>query len=82
MPWYIEFMWFTRPLEKIAEHGVSREEVEYVVRAARAAAIYQSRTSEHQMVSGKTKAGRHIAVVFDWADDVTVAPVTAYDVED
>jgi len=29
-----------------------------------------------------TNDGRYIAVVFEWIDDVTIYPITAYDVED
>jgi len=82
MPW-VEFIWFTRPLEKIAEHGVTPEEVEGVVRAASSDAIVRSGTSEHMTVKGATPAGRLLLVVFDWADDdeTTVVPVTAYEKE-
>jgi hypothetical protein len=70
-------------MAKIAEHGIERDEVEYVVRAAESTAIAQSRTSDHMTVRGLTAAGRDIRVVFDWADDeqTTVVPVTAYEVE-
>lgn len=82
MPW-VEFIWFRRPLEKIDEHGVTRAEVEEVVRAAPAAVIAQSRTSEHMTVQWTTRAGRNVQVVFDWADDAqtTVIPITAYEME-
>ena len=83
MPW-VEFIWFERPLEKIAEHGVGREEVEDAVRAAPMVAIAQSATSEHMIVRWATRSGRELRVVFDWADEhrTVVVPVTAYDAED
>jgi hypothetical protein len=31
---------------------------------------------------GHTPDGRYIAVVFEWFDDVTVYPVTAFEVEE
>jgi hypothetical protein len=82
VPW-VEFIWFVRPLEKIAEHGVTRDEVEFVVRRANQEAIRQSATSEHMIVRGYTASGRIVEVVFDWADpwQTTVAPVTAYEKE-
>ena len=77
----VEFIWFERPLEKISEHGVTRAEVEQVVRAARLAHVQKSRKSDHRVVQGYTSACRKLMVVFDWADDAktTVVPVTAYE---
>jgi len=80
---YVEFIWFERPLEKIAEHGVSRAEVEQAVRRAPAQAIAPSAASDHMTLRWTTDAGRSLRVVFDWADgeQTTVVPVTAFDVE-
>ncbi|MEM8739844.1 MAG: hypothetical protein AAGG38_15385 [Planctomycetota bacterium] len=78
---HVDFIWFPRPLEKIAEHGVTRDEVEHVIRAARPGVIVKSRTSDRMTAIGYTAARRKIEVVFDWADEfeTTAIPVTAYD---
>jgi len=54
MPW-VDFIRFERPLVKIAEHGIDREEVEYVVRAAETEAIAQIRSCDHMTVRGRSR---------------------------
>jgi hypothetical protein len=85
---YVEFIW---DLEDDAEgnywhicvegHGVTREEVEEVVRERYADAV-ASRSSGLPTVFGETSTGKYLAVVFEIVDgDVpTVRPVTAYEV--
>jgi hypothetical protein len=41
-----------------------------------------SRSSGRPVRFGFTPDGRYIAVVFEWIDDVTVLPVTGYEIED
>ena len=67
----------------IAEHGISKEEVESVLLDA------QNATSENRgkgdwITFGKTYTGRYIAVIWDEAcdDPEMVYPVTAYEVEE
>lgn len=61
-----------------AEHGVTREEVEDVLRSATDADV--SRSSGRPVVFGDTSSGRHLMVVIELIDSDTVYPVTAYDV--
>lgn len=39
-----------------------------------------SRSSDRPIRFGYTKDGRYVAVVFEWIDDVTIFPVTAYEI--
>lgn len=41
-----------------------------------------SRSSGRPMRFGYTQDGRYIVVAFEWIDDVTIYPVTAYEVEE
>ena len=61
-----------------AEHGVSKDEVEEVLESANDVDI--SRSSGRPAVFGDTRAGRHLMVVFEEVDEVTIYPVTAYGV--
>jgi hypothetical protein len=62
----------------IAEHDVSKEEVEYVLNSPDAVA--NSGSSGRPVYFGFTEDGRYIAVVFEWVDDDRVYPVTAYEI--
>jgi uncharacterized DUF497 family protein len=81
MPWY-DFVWNDEPggnVEHIAEHGLSPEDVEAVVCAPLKTTV--SRSSGRPVAVGYTPDGRLVFVVFELLDDVTVYPVTAYEVE-
>ena len=62
----------------IAEHGLTKEDVEAVVAAA--TRVFQSRRSRRPCVFGYTPSGEHIIVVFVHVDAETVYPITAYPV--
>jgi uncharacterized DUF497 family protein len=66
-------------VQHIAEHDVSKEEVEEVL--AHPEGIETSRSSGRFIAFGETTTGRLIAVVYDEIDDAVVYPVTAYEVE-
>ena len=61
-----------------AEHGVTKAEVEEAFENMIDVDI--SRSTGLPVAFGETKAGRHLFVVYEWVDDDTVYPVTAYDV--
>jgi hypothetical protein len=60
------------------EHGVSKEEIEYVLKNPEDCDL--SRSSGLPVVFGTTVAGRHLMVVYEVVDTDTVYPVTAYEV--
>lgn len=64
----------------IAEHGLTREDVEDVLFGIHE--LDTSRSSDKPIAFGLTSAGEYICVVFDWVDDETVYPVTAYVLEE
>ncbi len=66
-------------VQHIAEHDVSKEEVEEVLDDPHGAD--RSRSSGRPIVFGETSTGRWIAVVYEEIDRDTVYPVTAYEID-
>ena len=82
MPYY-EIIWNEEPggnLEHIAGHGLTQEDVEEVLFNPVDRDV--SRSSGLPIVFGFTTDGRYIMVVYEQIDDVTIYPVTAYDIEE
>jgi uncharacterized DUF497 family protein len=82
MAWF-DYLWLEGEdgnIEHIAEHGLTPADIEHVMENF--IAERTSRSSGRPVRFGYTLDGRYIAVVFEWLDDVTVYPVTAYEVED
>ena len=66
-------------VQHIAEHDLTKEEVEEVLADPEGRGI--SRSSGLPVAYGTTSTGRYIAVVFQEIDADTVRPVTAYDLD-
>jgi hypothetical protein len=67
-------------VQHIAEHGLTKDDVEEVLYG-----VYEldtSHSSGRPIALGFNSAGQYICVVFDWVDDDTVYPVTAYLLDD
>jgi hypothetical protein len=82
MPWY-DIIWNNEPdgnLDHIVEHGLTPEDVEAVI--CNPLEKTTSRSSGRPIVTRYTPDGRLIFVVYEEIDDVTVYPVTAYEVEE
>jgi len=82
MTWF-DYLWLEGDggnIEHIAEHGLTPEDIEQVMENFTAESTSQS--SGRPIRFGFASDGRYVAVVFEWMDDVTVYPVTAYEVED
>jgi hypothetical protein len=65
-------------VQHIAEHGLTKEEVDEVLGAPEA--TRPSRSSGFPTAYGETSTGRYIAVVYQQVDRDTVRPITAFDV--
>jgi hypothetical protein len=63
-------------VQHIEEHGLTKDDVEEVLFGAHE--LDNSRSSGRPIALGFNAAGDYICVVFDWVDDDTVYPVTAY----
>jgi uncharacterized DUF497 family protein len=82
MPWY-DFLWSYESdgnVEHIADHGITTDEVECVVRNPMA--VRASRSTGRPVAVGRTSEGRLLLVVYERIDDVTIYPVTAYEIEE
>ncbi len=66
-------------VQHIAEHGISKEEVEEVLEHPDG--TERSRSSGLLIAFGNTSTGRLGAVVYEQIDDESVYPVTAYEVD-
>ena len=64
----------------IGEHGLTPEDVEDVLFGVHE--LDTSRSSGSPIAFGFTSSGAYICVVFEWVDDETVYPVTAYPLDE
>ena len=78
MPDFELFLWDEQNEEHVAQHGITKEEFEFVVLNGDRVVI--ARDSGRPMVFGLTEAGRSICCVFDFEDDFCI-PVTAFDAD-
>jgi len=76
MPFYL-YLWDGENDRHIGDHGVSREEFEEVVAASDE--VVESRSSGRPAAMGCTSSGRYLICVYELIDDVTVYPITAYE---
>jgi uncharacterized DUF497 family protein len=67
-------------VQHIAEHGLTKADVEEVLFGVHE--LDTSHSSGRPIALGFSSAGEYICVVFDWVDDDTVYPVTAYFLDD
>ncbi|MDZ4657896.1 MAG: hypothetical protein SH868_10005 [Bythopirellula sp.] len=78
MPFYF-FQWTDVVVEHIARNGVSVEDFQNVVMAARKTDT--SVSTSRDMTYGRAADGRDIVCIYEWLDKDSVFPVTAYEVE-
>ena len=74
----VDFLWTPEIVAHLAEHGVSQDEFEQVVRSPTSKG--RSRSSGLPCVWGYAADGRYLIAVYDELDADTVLPVTAYEV--
>lgn len=77
---YFEFIWTDETIEHLAEHDISPEDFEEVVRDPLGTG--KSRSSGLPVAFGYTSDGRYIIAVYEMVDQSTVTPVTAYEVHE
>ena len=75
---FLDFQWTDESIEHIAEHGVSQDDFEQVVCYPDSKGF--SRSSRLPAAWGYTEDGRYIMAVYQELDELTVLPVTAYEV--
>ena len=77
---YFEFLWTEEIVDHLAEHGVTREDFEEVV--SNPDRLDVSRSSGRPCCWGETADGRRLFCVYEYLDEITIIPVTAYEVPD
>ena len=75
---FLDFLSTDDVIEHIAEHGISQEDFEHVVCYPTSKGF--SRSSRLPAVWGYTADNRYVVAVYEELDEMTVLPVTAYDV--
>lgn len=75
---FYNFIWTDRLIEKLAGRGISPEEFEDIVQHPFERGT--SRSTGRPARFGYLADGRYIMAVFEWADEMTVVPVTAFEV--
>lgn len=81
--WHVRIIWDDDDnpdgnVEHIAEHGLTVEDVEYVLQ--KSGEEVTSRSTDRPCCFGYTQGGDYIIVVYEQVDDDTIYPVTAYEV--
>ncbi len=77
---YFEFVWTDEIVQHLAEHGVNQQEFEQVV--SNPDRVGLSRSTGRPCCWGETMEGRPLFCVYEYLDDMTIIPVTAYRVLD
>ena len=75
MVWF-DFFWTAEIIAHIEEHGLTVQEVEYIVEHPEERET--SRTSDNLVAKGVCFNGKYIVVIYDMIDNVTILPVTAF----
>ena len=75
---YLYFIWTAEIVAHMAEHGISQDDFEHVVCHPVSKGL--SRSTGLPVAWGHTPAGRYIMAVYEQIDQMTILPVTAYEV--
>jgi hypothetical protein len=75
---YYEFFWTDEIIEHLAEHGVTPDDFEEIVKFPDIRGV--SRSSGRPCCWGETIDGRMLLCIYEKLDDLNVLPVTAYEV--
>ena len=79
MPYY-EFFWTPETIEHFAEHGVTEDDFENAV--SHPILTEKSDSSGRPACRGFACDGRLLFCVYEVLDDLTILPVTAYEIGD
>jgi len=75
---YFHFLWTDELVEHLAEHGVTRKDFEEVV--GRPEQRGESRSTGRPCCWGETSGGSYLLCVHEYLDEMTIVPITAYEV--
>jgi hypothetical protein len=75
---YFHFFWTDDIIEHLAEHDVTPEEFEAIVCDPITTGV--SRSSGLPFATGYAEDGRKLICIYDLLDELTVEPITAYEI--
>lgn len=75
---FLDFIWLDAVLVKLAEREISADEIEAIISHPEFADL--SRSSGLPVAFRHLMDGRFVIAVYRWVDQVTVQPITAYEV--
>ena len=78
MPTYF-FVWTDETVDHVAQHGVSPDEFEHIVQDPESNGI--SKSTGRPFAVGVLEDGREILCVYEFIDDCTIEPITAYELD-
>jgi hypothetical protein len=76
---YFHFLWNDELVEHLGEHDVLPTDFQEVV--CRPERRGESRSSGRPCCWGETSDGRYLICVYEYLDEMTIVPFTAYEVE-
>jgi hypothetical protein len=75
---YFQFVWTDAIVDHLSEHGVSQDDFEGVVNQPERRG--ESRSTGRPCCWGEATDGRYLLCIYEYLDDLTIIPVTAYEV--
>jgi len=75
---YLDFHWTDAIVEHLAEHGIRQEDFAEVVSDPERRG--ESRSTGRPCCWGETSDGRHLFCVYEYLDEMSIIPITAYEV--
>jgi hypothetical protein len=75
---YFDFLWTEEIIEHLAQHDVMPEQFEEIVKFPESRGV--SARSGRPCCWGETPDGRYLICIYERLDDMTILPVTAYEV--
>jgi hypothetical protein len=75
---HFQFHWTEETISHLVEHGVTATDFETVVETSRVRG--RSRSTGRPCCWGETDDGRYVLCVYEYIDEVTILPITAYEV--
>ncbi len=75
---YFDIIWTDEAIDHIAQHGISQDNFEEVVCHPQSKGL--SKSSGVPAAWRYTSDGRYLIVVYEEVDEVTIIPITAYEV--
>ena len=75
---FFDFIWVDAVIDKLAEREISADEIEAITSHPEFADV--TRSSGLPVAFGHLIDGRFVIVDYRWVDQITVQPITAYEV--